>query len=54
MKILVSFTGAFIALFIVLLLNDYVLKFAIPEFLKGWFSCLGWFIARDVYDEANK
>lgn len=43
MKYLVGFGCALLVMLIMRLLNTYVLKFEIPEFLVGWVSCVFYF-----------
>lgn len=43
MKYLLALSASIITVFILKLLNEYVLKLMIPDFLIGWFSCIAWY-----------
>jgi len=51
MKYLIQLVGAITAMVVVNLLFDYVFKFTIGEFMMGWLCCMGYYIARDAYEE---
>ena len=54
MKFLVGLIGSFITLVILRLLNAYVFKFTISEFMVGWVCCLGLHISVYIYKKHTK
>jgi hypothetical protein len=54
MKYLVGLVGAIITMVVLRLFFDYVFKFTISEFMMGWLSCMGYYIARDIYIDCQK
>ncbi len=44
MKYFIAFCVSGVIATIIILLNQYILKIHIPDFLAGWISCMGYFI----------
>lgn len=51
MKHLVGFTCALLTIIVLFLLDKFVLKFKLPEFLIGWIGCTFYFIGKDGFEE---
>lgn len=51
MKYLIGIVGVIITMVVLNLLVDYVFKFTISEFMMGWLCCMGYYIAKDAYEE---
>lgn len=54
MHFLSGLAGAVIIALILVFLNNYVLKYPIPEFMIGYLCCMGQYIGRQIYGEYKK
>lgn len=54
MRYLLAFAAAMITVLILTLLNAFVLKLIIPDFLIGWWSCIAWYTALRAYVDIEK
>lgn len=50
MKYLIGIVCAVLISLLIHLLNTYVLKFHIFDFLCGWFSCMAYYISQQIYE----
>lgn len=54
MRYILAFAAAMITVLILTLLNAFVLKLIIPDFLIGWCSCIVWHTAIKAYVDIEK